>query len=105
MRYVSDLDNIFHVQTQLTYLFLNHREISHYLQRMQWFMSLTDKSERKCQKKNILAAAFSICLATAIFYYFSKKKIPCSHVEESANKNKGEKRNHWICLALQSRGT
>lgn len=54
---------------------------------------------------NILAAAFSICLATTIFYYFSKKKIPCSHAEESANKNKGENRNHWICLTLQNRGT
>lgn len=50
MWYVSDLDNVFLLQTQLMDLFLNHREISHYLQRMQWFMSLTDKTERKCQK-------------------------------------------------------
>lgn len=46
------------------------------------------------KKTKILAAAFSICLASTMFYYFSKKKIPCSHVEESANKNKVEKRKH-----------
>jgi len=101
MGYVRDLGDVFDVQTQLLYLFLNHRERSHYLQGMQWFMSLIDKSERTRQKK-ILAAAFSICLATTVFYYFTKKKIPCSHVGESDNKNKGEKRNRWICLALQS---
>lgn len=98
MWYISDLDDVFCVQTQLIYLFLSHREISHCFQRMQWFISLTDKFEKKKIEKKILAAAFCICLATTIFYYFSEKKIPCSHMAESANKNKGNKRNHWIYL-------
>lgn len=47
----------------------------------------------KGNAKKILAAAFSMCLATTNFYYFNKKRIPCSHVKESANKNQqsGEK--------------
>lgn len=51
----------------------------------------------KGNAKKTLAAAFSMCLATTIFYYFNKKKIPCSHVKESANKNQqsGEKPLSW----------
>lgn len=54
--------------------------------------------QKKKEKKILAAASFNICLATTIFYYFSEKKNPFSHVEESANKNKGNKRNHWIYL-------
>lgn len=64
-------------------------------------MSLT---ERKCQKNIKVWLLLSIVVWQALHFIIAVK-FPCSHVEKSANKNKGGKRNHWIGLTLQNRET